>query len=206
MPASQILIDANLLSLLVVGTVDRRLVGKHRRVRIFEPEHYDLLLDLLYQTHQPAVVTPNTLTEVSNLLEDGQDKRFLRQLKEFVEASEEIVVASCTATNNRAYERLGLSDAVLLEIASAERPLVTVDLDLYHATLTAKGGDAVIRFWSWPLQAPIHNHRELPPHGAPLPFLQQAGCCPSRDLLVVLGEFPRHHDTPLGAEMFHEFP
>ncbi len=146
MPASQILIDANLLALLVVGTVDRRLVGKHRRVRIFEPEHYDLLLDLLYQTPQPAVVTPNTLTEVSNLLEDGQDKRFLRQLKEFVEASEEIVVASSTATDNRAYERLGLSDAVLLEIASAERPLVTADLDLYHATLTAKGGDAVIRF------------------------------------------------------------
>ena len=146
MPASQILIDANLLALLVVGTVDRRLVGKHRRVRIFEPEHYDLLLDLIYQTPQPAVVTPNTLTEVSNLLEDGQDKRFLRQLKEFVEASEEIVVANSTASNNRAYERLGLSDAVLLQIASAERPLVTVDLDLYHAAVSTKGSDAVIRF------------------------------------------------------------
>ena len=146
MPASQILIDANLLALLVVGTVDRRLGGKHRRVRTFEPEDYDLLLDLLLQTHQPGVVTPNTLTELSNLLEDGQDKRFLRQLKEFVEASEEIVVASSTASNNRAYERLGLSDAVLLEIASAERPLVTTDLDLYHAALPAKGSDAVIRF------------------------------------------------------------
>ena len=146
MPASQILIDANMLALLVVGTVDRRLVGKHRRVRIFEPEHYDLLLDLIYQTPQPAVVTPNTLTEVSNLLEDGQDKRFLRQLKEFVEASEEIVVASSTASNNRAYERLGSSDAVLLQIASAERPLVTVDLDLYHAAVSTKGSDAVIRF------------------------------------------------------------
>ena len=146
MPASQILIDANLLALLVVGIVDRRLIGKHRRVRIFEPEHYDLLLDLIYQTPQPAVVTPNTLTEVSNLLEDGQDKRFLRQLKEFVEASEEIVVASSTAANNRAYERLGLSDAVLLQIASAERPLVTVDLDLYHAAVSTKGSDAVIRF------------------------------------------------------------
>ena len=206
MPASQILIDANLLALLVVGTVDRRLVGKHRRVRIFEPEQYDLLLDLLYQTPQPAVVTPNTLTEVSNLLEDRQDRRFVRRLKEFVEVSEEIVVASATASNNRAYERLGLSDAVLLEIASAERPLVTVDLDLYHAAPSTKGSDAVIRFWSWPLLAPIHNHRELPPHGAFLPFLQQAGCCPSRDLLIVLGEFPRHHDSPLSPEMFHEFP
>ena len=146
MPVDQVVIDANLLVLLIVGTVDRRLVGKHRRVRIFEPEDYDLLLDLLHQTPQPAVVTPNTLTEVSNLIEDRRDKRFLRQLKEFVEASEEIVVASSTASNNHAYERLGLTDAVLLEIASAQRPLVTADLDLYHAVLTTKGSGAVIRF------------------------------------------------------------
>ena len=151
MPASQVVIDANLLVLLVVGTVDRRLVGKHRRVRSFEPEEYDLLLDLLQQTPQPAVVTPNTLTEVSNLLEDRQDRRFLRQLKELIEVTEEIVVASSTASNSRAYEQLGLSDAVLLEIASAQRPLVTADLDLYNAALTTKGSEAVIRFLNWPL-------------------------------------------------------
>ena len=146
MTVSQVVIDANLLVLLVVGAVDRRLVGKHRRVRSFEPEEYDLLLDLLQETPQPAVVTPNTLTEASNLLEDRQDKRFLRQLKGFIEESEEIVVASLTASNNRTYEQLGLSDTVLLEIASAQRPLVTADLDLYNATLTTKGSEAVIRF------------------------------------------------------------
>ena len=146
MPADQLVIDANLLVLLVVGTVDRRLVGKRRRVRIFAPDGYDLLFDLLHQTPQPAVVTPNTLTEVSNLLEDGRDRRFLRQLKAFVEASEEIVVASSTASNSPAYERLGLSDAVLLEISSEQRPLIIVDLDLYHAALVTKGSGAVIRF------------------------------------------------------------
>ena len=146
MPVSQVVIDANLLVLLVVGAVDRRLVGKHRRVRRFEPEDYDLLLEWLPETPQPVVVTPNTLTEVSNLLEDGQDRRFLRRLKELIEVSEEIVVASSIASNNRAYERLGLSDAVLLEIASAQRPLVTTDLDLYHAALTTKGSEAAFRF------------------------------------------------------------
>lgn len=65
--------------------------------------------------------------------------------------SEEIVVASSTASNNRAYEQLGLSDAVLLEIVSAERPLITVDLDLYHAALTTKGSEAVIKFLNWSL-------------------------------------------------------
>lgn len=151
MPISQVVIDASLLVLLVVGDVDRRRIGKHRRVRSFEPEDYDLLLDLLHETSQPAVVTPNTLTEVSNLLENKQDRRFLHKLKELIEVSEEIVVASSAASNNRAYERLGLSDAVLLEIASAERPLVTADLDLYNATLTTKGSEAVIRFQNWSL-------------------------------------------------------
>lgn len=146
MTVSQVVVDANLLVLLVVGAVDRRLVGKHRRVRSFEPEDYDLLLDLLQETPQPAVVTPNTLTEASNLLEDRQDKRFLRQLKGFIEESEEIVVASLTASNNHTYEQLGLSDTVLLEIASVQRPLVTTDLDLYNAALTTKGSETVIRF------------------------------------------------------------
>lgn len=151
MPADQAVIDANLLVLLVVGAVDRRLVGKHRRVRSFEPEDYDLLLALLQETPHPVVVTPNTLTEVSNLIEDRQDRRFLRQLKEFIEVSEEVVVASSVASNNRAYEQLGLSDAVLLEIASAQRPLIAADLDLYNAALATKGNEAVIRFQNWSL-------------------------------------------------------
>ena len=151
MPVSQVVIDANLLVLLVVGAVDRTLVGKHRRVKSFEPEDYDFLFDLLQETPQPAIVTPNTLTEVSNLLEDRQDRRFLRQLKELIEVSEEIVVASSTASNSRAYERLGLSDAVLLEIASTQRPLITADFNLYLAALTTKGSEAVIRFRNWPL-------------------------------------------------------
>lgn len=146
MPANQVVIDANLLVLLVVGAVDRRLVGKHRRVKNFTLEDYDLLLDLLQETPHPVVVTPNTLTEVSNLIEDRQDRRFLRQLKEFIEVSEEVVVASTVASNNRAYEQLGLSDAVILELVSVDRLLITTDDALCQAAMTTKGSEAVIRF------------------------------------------------------------
>lgn len=146
MPADQVVIDANLLVLLVVGAVDRRLVGKHRRVKNFTLEDYDLLLDLLQETPHPVVVTPNTLTEVSNLIEDRQDRRFLRQLKEFIEVSEEVVVASSVASNNRAYEQLGLSDAVILELVSVDRLLITTDDTLYQAAMATKGSEAVIRF------------------------------------------------------------
>ena len=146
MSADQIVIDANLLVLLVVGAVDRRLIGKHRRVKNFALEDYDLLLDLLQETPHPVVVTPNTLTEASNLLEDRQDRRFLRQLKEFIEVGEEVVVASSVASNNRAYERLGLSDAVILEIVSVDRLLITTDDALCQAALITKGSGTVIKF------------------------------------------------------------
>ena len=39
-------IDANLLVLLVIGAVDRALVGRHRRARRFAPEDYDRLRGL----------------------------------------------------------------------------------------------------------------------------------------------------------------
>lgn len=146
MPADQVVIDANLLVLLVVGAIDRRLVGKHRRVKNFTLKDYDLLLDRLQETPHPVVVTPNTLTEVSNLIEDRQDRRFLRQLKEFIEVSEEVVVASSVASNNRAYEQLGLSDAVILELVSVNRLLSTTDDALCQAVMTTKGSEAVIRF------------------------------------------------------------
>ena len=54
-------------------------------------------------------------------------------------------------------------------------PLVTADLDLYHATFTSKGNEAVIRFWNWPLSSSVNNHGELPTHGPTLPAFQLAG-------------------------------
>ena len=144
MPPTGAFIDTNLLILLVVGLVDRRLVGAHRRTRSFTPQNYDLLLGMIKRLER-VFVTPNTLTEASNLLENRHDTRFLEQLRILIEGSEEIIVASATAARNRAFARLGLTDAALLEVVSAERPLITVDLDLYNAAL-AKGEEAALNF------------------------------------------------------------
>ena len=62
-------VDANLLVLLVVGNVDQDLIAKHGRLEEYTAEDYETLLDLLSQTRQSQIyVTPNTLTEASNLL------------------------------------------------------------------------------------------------------------------------------------------
>ncbi len=136
-------IDANLLVLLVVGSVDRKLVGVRRRTRTFTPENYDRLLVEIGDL--PVFVTPNTLTEASNLLKDSEDTRFLDQLRRLIEICKEIVVDSSTAAQNSDFTRLGLTDTALLEVVSAERPVITVDLGLYLAALS-KGEEAAVNF------------------------------------------------------------
>ncbi len=141
MPAAEAFIDSNLLVLLAVGAVDRSQVGRHRRARNFAPEDYDRLMAIV-DALERVLVTPNTLTEASNLLESGSDRRFLAALRLIVEKSEEIVVASADATRNDAFLRLGLTDVVLLEAVSKTRPLLTADLDLYLAAAAREAGAA----------------------------------------------------------------
>lgn len=47
MRLTEAFIDANLLVLLVVGSVDRMLVARHRRTRTFLPEVYDRLVEVI---------------------------------------------------------------------------------------------------------------------------------------------------------------
>ena len=127
-------VDANLLVLLVVGSLNRDLIGKHRRLRAYSAEDYEILIDLL----RPArvLVTPNTLTETSNLLAqhpEPERSRFFKRLQFVIRESKEVVVASVVASANSAFGRLGLTDAALLEAVTPDTPLVTVDLDLYLA-------------------------------------------------------------------------
>ena len=142
-----IFIDANLLVLLVVGATDQALIPKHRRLRTFMVEDYERLIELIRQAGQ-VFLTPNTLTEASNLLAqhpNPERSRFFAVLRRIIGTNEEIVVASKTASRNNAFVRLGLTDAALLEVISAETPLVTVDLDLFVAAF-AKGEVAALNF------------------------------------------------------------
>ena len=147
MPPSGFFLDANLFVLLVVGSVGRNLIEKHRRLRAYSVEDYEILIDLLDRVER-VFVTPNTLTETSNLLgqhRDPERSRFFDRLRYIIHESKEVVVASAQASSNSAFNRLGLTDAVLLEAISPETPLVTVDLDLYLAA-NASGQEVALNF------------------------------------------------------------
>ena len=138
MPPAGYFIDANLLVLLIVGRVGEQFIAKHGRLQQFVVEDYRILRNLLNIVDQ-VFVTPNTLTETSNLLAqhgEPERSRFFEQLRYTIEESREIQVVSEVASKNREFRRLGLTDAALLEVATVETPLLTVDLDLYLAALT----------------------------------------------------------------------
>ena len=144
MRVAEAFIDSSLLVLFVVGSADRKFIATHPRTQIFTPDDYDRLFGII-NVLKRVFVTPNTLTETSNLLKPPRDKQAIDKLRILIEESKEIVVSSATAARNSAFGRLGLTDAVLLEVVSAARPLITVDHDLYRAALS-KGEEAAFNF------------------------------------------------------------
>ncbi len=140
MPMTGFLVDTSLLVLLVVGNVNPDLIAKHRRLDGYTVAYYVALRNLINLADR-VFLTPNTLTETSNLLgQHGEPERTLLMegLQALIEGSDEIVIPSAQASANSAFPSLGLTDAVLLEAASEEIPLVTVDARLYSLA-TAKG-------------------------------------------------------------------
>ena len=140
-------LDANLFVLLVVGSESRELIAKHRRLEHYSAEDYDILTELLENADR-LFVTPNILTETSNLLsQHGEPERSLlmRRLQFLIHESQEVVVASADASSNVKFEQLGLTDAALLEVITTDIPLLTVDLDLYLAAIEA-GEERAINF------------------------------------------------------------
>ena len=147
MPPKGYFIDSNLLVLFVVGSLRPDIIPKHRRLQDYTVDDFGLLLDL-FNPVDKLFLTPNTLTEASNLLgQHGEPERslLLEQLRAVIHGSEEVVVASKDAASTDVFLRHGLTDAVLLEAASEETPLLTMDGNLYKEAF-ASGRETAVNF------------------------------------------------------------
>ena len=127
MRAAEAFIDATCLCFSSSEPLIENQAGKRRRTRKFAAADYDFLSRTIGNL-KSVFVTPNILTEASNLLESRNDRRYLDALKNVIQNSEEIVVSGVAAMRSGAFGRLG--DAVSLKIVSEKRPLLTVDHDL----------------------------------------------------------------------------
>ena len=140
-------VDTNLLVQFVTGNVDEEIIGKHRRLREYTRNDYAALIREIDQYNR-ILVTPNTLTETSNLLaqhEEPERSRLLERLRVLIHETEEIIVASTQASDDDAFHRLGLTDSALIQVASQDTPLLTVDFDLYYA-ISQRRENAVVNF------------------------------------------------------------
>ncbi len=139
-----LLIDTNLLVLFVVGTASKEYIAKHKKLTEFTVEDYDRLVKIIAKASE-VLVTPNTLTETSNLaayINEPARGKVLNVLRTVVSASQERYVPSSVAAERKEFVQLGLADAALLEIAAKDVTLLTTDFALYNIAL-AKGAQAI---------------------------------------------------------------
>ena len=132
-----IILDAHLLLLLIVGTTSRDYIAAHRRLRAYTAADFTLLTGLLTAAVK-IVVTPNTLTETSNLvayIAEPARTRIYQTFRAIVAAdgTEERYAESKIAVNRKEFERIGLTDSCLLQIATVPHLILTADLELYLA-------------------------------------------------------------------------
>lgn len=137
--ASRILLDTNLLVLLIVGTTSERLIPTHKRTRAYDCDSFRLL-SALVGPPTALVTTPHILAETSNLLRQCAEP-LRRQLSAafvaFANVLSESHLPARQVVGSRHFQRLGLTDAAVLELGSADTALLTDDLDLYLAAANA---------------------------------------------------------------------
>jgi hypothetical protein len=130
-----ILLDTNLLVLLTVGQVSENAITTHKRLGAYTKNDYRLLLS--YITGAPQIaVTPNVITEASNLLglaDDRMREKSYGVLRTLLAKAIEIYIPSKTAAEQTHYRRLGITDAALLHQSFEDHELLTVDVALYEA-------------------------------------------------------------------------
>ena len=137
-------IDTQLLVLLIVGLADRAFIRRHRRLApVYAEAQFDALCGMLASA--PSLVcTAHVLTETSNLLRqiaDPMRSQIMAAFKRFIDSADERHVQGARAAEHPLFVRLGLTDAAILSLDPKEVQVLTVDHDLYRASLE-RGFDA----------------------------------------------------------------
>ncbi len=133
----KLIIDSNMLLLFIVGSINPKLLGLAKRVKEYRPIDYDILCTYL-SLFTEIILLPNTVSEVSNLLDqyaEDRRQRCLEFLAGLTAARCEKYVPSDIAAQQPEYMALGITDAAILCALEKETYLLTADLDLYLAAI-----------------------------------------------------------------------
>ena len=153
-------IDSNLLVLYIAGQVDLKIIDKHKNLKQFQKSDHELLEHHLSRFNG-IMVTPNVLTETSNLLGyhgEPERTRLFQHLRAVISNSTELLVKSVTASAAEEFPRLGLCDSVMLTIASPDQQVLTVDRPL-HGLCNKKMPNSSVLFHELRFLTPRHRRR-----------------------------------------------
>jgi hypothetical protein len=142
---SGILVDTNILLLLLVGNVDPDMIPRFKRTSQFVPEDYELLKRLLALFIR-IVVTPNILSEVSNLA--GQMGEPVKSVCfscffDNIEVMKESYVESRIVSRDHLV-RFGLTDSTTFLLSS--QPILVLTDDFRLSNYMSHHGLDVINF------------------------------------------------------------
>ncbi|MEX0660846.1 MAG: hypothetical protein WEA58_12330 [Balneolaceae bacterium] len=128
-----VVIDTNLLLLLIIGIVNKKLVTTNSRLSNYIQEDFELLEKFL-KNYQMVLVTPTILAEVSNLansLEGKYEKKFYSILQKFTDSgSKEVFKKITTYNSTKSFHNFGVTDSNIAEVAKSGALVLTDDLPL----------------------------------------------------------------------------
>ena len=135
--AGVVVVDANLLTLLVVGTASEEYVSKHRRLQDYSADDFKML-GLIIAEFSDLILVPHILAEVSSLarqIENPARRRIQSTLRTLIETTLEVPIQSASGAARNEFGELGLTDAVILHLCGMSLngispTLLTADADL----------------------------------------------------------------------------
>lgn len=134
-----ILIDTNLVLLYLVGSLDTLLIRDFSRTSMFTEKDFDCISKFInYFDHK--IVTPNILTEVSDLLDNRRDLQIF--LSGYIGIAEEKFIESKEVCQEPRFTYFGLADMATL-LAAKDSYLVFTDDRPLFGYLINSGIDAV---------------------------------------------------------------
>lgn len=143
--ARKLLVDSGLLVVYLIGLFDIRQLRNCRATRTFSTADFGLLVQII-RRFAIIVTTPQVVTEVSNhatKLPDAVREQFMEFLGRVVVAQlSESYVESKDAVADRAFPRIGITDAAIAHAAAGEALVLSVDLALV-GTIQRRGGEAI---------------------------------------------------------------
>lgn len=150
-----ILLDANVLLLLFIGSYNPARISTFKRTRNrgYSTADFELLVTLLSRFKLIAT-TPNILTEISNFTNTllARDAAYTHIFQQYVSKFDETYIASQELCALPHFRRFGLTDTGIANVASGKYLVLTDDFKL-AGYLAHQGTDAInfnhIRTLNW---------------------------------------------------------